>query len=527
MNKKFTLATLLLVFFAFTAQAQLPDGSIAPDFTVTDLDGNEWNLYDILDEGKMVIIDAYATWCGPCWNYHQAGTLKDIWNQYGPDGTDEIFVIAIEADPSTTLGDIYGTGSNTIGDWTEGIPYPMADYGAFNALYDIAFFPTLYTICPNRTLIESGQVSLDDHYANIGGCLFPGGDVNAGVLQYEGFEGQFCNDVAFEPSIKVQNIGSSDITTLDVELSLNGAQAEVVNWEGTLAPYETVDVMFAEVMLIEDTEVAINVTSVNGTMDDFNIEDNVVVRNATLGQETDQTVFTLELTTDQYSAETYWELLDGNGTALYSGGNPGIFQGIIAEGSYDQNSTYTIEMPLPADGCFELNVYDAFGDGLCCEFGEGGYSLTDAVGNVLVEGGSFTSTLESTPFELAGAEGTPNNAAIVLYTGESGEFCGAFSMEPQVAVQNLGSTNITTMTVTLSNNGELVQSLDWTGDLESGQFAPVSFDELDLVEDAALSFEIQTVNGEADTYDYQNSLAVELNRVPLAATEEITVEIQT
>jgi hypothetical protein len=32
--------------------AQLPDGSIAPDFTATDIDGVEHNLYDLLDEGK-------------------------------------------------------------------------------------------------------------------------------------------------------------------------------------------------------------------------------------------------------------------------------------------------------------------------------------------------------------------------------------------------------------------------------------------------------------------------------------------
>ena len=44
-----------------TALAQLPDGSIAPDFTATDINGNEWNLYDLLDEGNTVILDFSAT----------------------------------------------------------------------------------------------------------------------------------------------------------------------------------------------------------------------------------------------------------------------------------------------------------------------------------------------------------------------------------------------------------------------------------------------------------------------------------
>ena len=50
--------TLLLVssFFALTVQAQLPSGSVAPNFTVTDIDGNSWTLYDILDQGKTVLL---------------------------------------------------------------------------------------------------------------------------------------------------------------------------------------------------------------------------------------------------------------------------------------------------------------------------------------------------------------------------------------------------------------------------------------------------------------------------------------
>lgn len=51
-------------------------GSTAPDFNVTDINGNSHNLYEILDAGYIAIIDVSATWCGPCWTLHQSHTLQ-------------------------------------------------------------------------------------------------------------------------------------------------------------------------------------------------------------------------------------------------------------------------------------------------------------------------------------------------------------------------------------------------------------------------------------------------------------------
>ena len=58
------LNTLLLaIAFIFGAMqmgyAQLPDGSIAPDFTITDLEGEEHNLYSLV--GEQIINDNLGT----------------------------------------------------------------------------------------------------------------------------------------------------------------------------------------------------------------------------------------------------------------------------------------------------------------------------------------------------------------------------------------------------------------------------------------------------------------------------------
>ena len=117
---KHLYTALIALFISLSAAAQLPDGSIAPDFTATDINGDEHNLYSLLDQGKKVIIDFSATWCPPCWGYHETGALEDIWETYGPDGTDEVYVFFIEGDDDTNMDDLEGNTSGTMGNWIDG-----------------------------------------------------------------------------------------------------------------------------------------------------------------------------------------------------------------------------------------------------------------------------------------------------------------------------------------------------------------------------------------------------------------------
>ncbi len=61
-TKSIILGLTLFFALALKTNAQLPDGSIAPNFTMTDINGTSWDLYTILNQGKSVIIDVSATW---------------------------------------------------------------------------------------------------------------------------------------------------------------------------------------------------------------------------------------------------------------------------------------------------------------------------------------------------------------------------------------------------------------------------------------------------------------------------------
>ena len=189
--------SLMLLFFIFsasivTANSVMPlnDNAIAPDFTVNDINGVSHTLYDYLDDGKMVILDFSATWCPPCWSYHQANVLKDIYNTYGPPGTDEIMVLFVEADPSTPVSALYGTG-NTQGDWVTGTPYPIIDdgNGSLNSAYQISFFPTLYAVCSDRKIYEVGQTSISGWLNRLESCGLEGSVVSEDVTCFGDSDG--------------------------------------------------------------------------------------------------------------------------------------------------------------------------------------------------------------------------------------------------------------------------------------------------------------------------------------------------
>ena len=55
--------------------------TIAPDFTVLDMDGNEVNLSDYF--GKPIIINFWATWCGPCKS--ELPAFDNMYAEYGDD----------------------------------------------------------------------------------------------------------------------------------------------------------------------------------------------------------------------------------------------------------------------------------------------------------------------------------------------------------------------------------------------------------------------------------------------------------
>ena len=93
--------------------------------------------------------------------------------------------------------------------------------------------------------------------------------------------------------------------------------------------------------------------------------------------------------TDNYGGETSWDITSSAGDVVSSGGG------------YESNMEY-FHTSILEDGDYTFTIYDAYGDGICCTYGEGMYEVSFDDGTVIASGGEFTD-MESTPFTVGGA----------------------------------------------------------------------------------------------------------------------------
>ncbi len=253
------IVACMLLFTASTSKAQVADGTIAPDFTFTDISGNTQHLYALLDSGFTTYIDVSAAWCGPCWAYHTSGALESLYNTYGPHGTNEVRVMYIEGELSNTINQLNGIyqapggyPGSTQGDWVTGTPYPIVDLssstaGASTFLsttgYKITYFPTVYMICPDRTITLVGQATTSQLYAYKGGCSISIGAndaqmMTAATLNSANANLQSCDSVS--PTFRLGNLGTTNLTSATITYNVDGTQQKVLNWTGSIPPYNNV-----------------------------------------------------------------------------------------------------------------------------------------------------------------------------------------------------------------------------------------------------------------------------------------------
>ena len=376
--KKFLLIAATVALTGGSAFSQMADNSICPDWTGTDLNGTSHNLYSILDSGYTVFIDVSATWCPPCWSYHNTHALENLYTTYGP-GTaqNKVRVFFIEGDAQTTLADLNGTGTNTQGNWLTGTPYPIIDDASIANLLQISYFPTIYKVCPNRVITEIGQKTTAQLWASVPSCQAAVSPTDGTLLPGMGsILACLGNDVAL--NTRLQNLGTEPMTSATIEARQGSTVLGSVNWTGNLPTYGVANVAVTNFAPTSSALVTFQITSADDNATNNTSSTPVTTSSITAAS----TQVTFELQTDNYGSETTWKLFNPDGTTFAQGGPYPNAVGAPLR---------TFNWNLQDNSCYRLELYDAYGDGFCCSYGQGFYHVI-ANGQTIISGGSFLST---------------------------------------------------------------------------------------------------------------------------------------
>ena len=289
-------------------------------------------------------------------------------NPPGSNGETEFYNVMkamLPTSAGTDLGDVWSNGTTEVlqESWTAANVYDVSQLAAIVFVQDDVTKEIMQT---NISEVMTSTINQDAGIASAN----PSGSA---------YETVICN-TSNQPQITLTNYGNTALTSADINYSINGTQA-TYNWTGNIGTFGSEVVSLPAIAYTPSAagfnQFAAQVTNPNGGADDYPSNDNksgffdyVAYSDVTEYK----SALTLTINTDQYGSETSWEFVDAGGNVLAAGPSQ----------AYGNSQTYTENVTLPDGECYMFFIYDSYGDGICCGYGAGSYTLEDSDGTVLI-----------------------------------------------------------------------------------------------------------------------------------------------
>lgn len=355
---KYFFTLLFSLFIGLNLSAQLAPGSVAPNFALTDVDGQQHVLYDYLDQGKSVVLMVFAVSHQP--SYILGAQLNDLNATYGPGGSDEAIFLALETDSGTNdaldnNGSVAALTPPNL-PWNDFLEFPIINQtNSFATDFETeSAYPYYMVVYPNR--ITNPVESIGDLTPEIQALLqqagdnstIPAGTNNVSAVSYLGAE-TICGSIA--PAFSVQNLGLGNLNSFDAAVTFNGTEIGSSSWSGNLGTFETAVVGFPLVDVAGSGNLELVLSNPNGMTDD-DLDGNVLTVGLVTAANIGTDPLVINFTADNFPEESSWVILNSNGTIVES------------SGSFMAGVNTNEEITFEESGCYSLVISDSGGDGL-------------------------------------------------------------------------------------------------------------------------------------------------------------------
>ncbi len=200
-----------------------------------------------------------------------------------------------------------------------------------------------------------------------------------------------------EPIIEIRNNGNTPVSTIEISYTMNDGEMLNYTWSGELDFMEsaTIELPVLDFPVLDENVFHVEIVSVDGASDEYpknNIREFTVLHSVK-----SEDFVRLIMRTDNNPEETTWEITNSEGEVVFSGGP-------YTEPNHMVNEVLNFDL----GDCYLFTIYDAGGDGICCENGTGFYALSDHTNSAFVDGGNFKDK-ESTAFKILKGVGINDN----------------------------------------------------------------------------------------------------------------------
>ncbi len=194
-------------------------------------------------------------------------------------------------------------------------------------------------------------------------CLAPYEDIGIEENVYPQANQSVCGN-ELEIVTSILNFSDNSINQLTVSYQIDDNPIESVEWNGNLEGSSSLELVIANKTLEEgEHQLIIYTTSPNNTRDINTLNDTILVNFLIVeGQNID-----INIQTDNYAEETYWELSNDIGNVTY------------IQNDLSSNELNTETLCLSIDSCYTFTIFDIFDDGICCDFGNGYVSINNEI----------------------------------------------------------------------------------------------------------------------------------------------------